>query len=126
LLTEFSRDIYNPGAGRPSIFMDVDDDYMYFAPGVPVTVTVDVHRTPVNSAVFAPAGGFNLQYDSPTGFRYTRWQTVESGDGWATYTFNIPDASFANRDGFDLMINTFGSKQDLIFSSVVVTRISIS
>ncbi|HVF11230.1 MAG TPA: stalk domain-containing protein [Abditibacteriaceae bacterium] len=124
LVTEVSRDPYNPGAGRPYIFMDVDDDYMYFAPGVPVTVSVEVRRNPPPSEqIFAASGGFNLQYDSPRGFRYTRWQTVESGEGWATYTFDIPDASFANRDGFDLMINTFGSKQDLMFGSVVVKRV---
>jgi hypothetical protein len=34
----------------------------------------------------------------------------------------IPDASFANRDGFDLLINTWGSKQDLIFRSVTLQK----
>ena len=76
---------------------------LYFGRGVPVTVTVQLHRpAPVEATLFNSSAGFNIQYDSPTGFQYTRWQVVEPGEGWATYTFQIPDASFANRDGFDL------------------------
>jgi len=121
--TEISRDVFKPGDGRPFIFMDVADDYLYFARGVPVTVTVEVHRTKrATGGVFASTGGFNVEYDSPTGFKHTAWQTVEEGEGWVTYTYQLPDASFSNRDGFDLLINTWGSKQDLVFSRVTVQR----
>lgn len=123
LVTEISRDIYNPGAGKPFIFVDVADSYMYFARGAAVTVNVEVHRTKAENSIFgARTGGFNLQYDSTTGLKFTNWQEVETGTGWATYTFKIPDASFANRDGFDFKINTLGSKQDLVFSSITLQR----
>ncbi|MDQ3814911.1 MAG: hypothetical protein M3347_13285, partial [Armatimonadota bacterium] len=126
LRTEISRDVYNPGEGRPFIFLDVADDYMYFARGVPVTMTVEVHRTTSTAGqIFAATGGFNVEYDSPTGFKHTGWKTVEEGQGWVTYTFQLPDASFSNRDGYDLLINTWGSKQDLVFSRVTVQRANV-
>jgi hypothetical protein len=123
LQTTISRDMYNPAAGKPYVYLDIADDYLYFAHGVPVRVTVEVKRPPKMAGVFAPQAGFNLQYDSPTGFKSTPWQTVESGDDWATYTIEIPDASFANRDGYDLLINTWGSRQDLVFHSLKLRRI---
>src|SRR5204863_9076225 len=95
------------------------DNYMYLGRGAPVRVTVEVHRTAAGD-IFGHNGGFNIQYDSPEGFQYTPWKTVESGAGWATYSFDIPDASFANRDGYDIVINSFGSRQNLIFRSLTV------
>jgi hypothetical protein len=123
LSTEISRDIYNPAAGRPFIFLDVADDYLYFTRGVPVTVTVEVKRpAPITGQLVTTTAGFNIQYDTPTGGKYTTWQVVDPGEGWATYTFDIPNASFANIGGSDLVINTFGSKQDLVFGSITVRR----
>jgi hypothetical protein len=122
LLTTYSRDIYNPAAGDPYIYLDVANNYLYFAHGVPVQVTVQVKRPAKLEGVFAPQAGFNIQYDSPSGFKLTPWQTVEGGDGWVTYTIDIPDASFANRDGYDLLINTWGSRQDLLIRSLTLKR----
>ncbi len=127
LRTEIPRDIFNPASGKPSIFLDVDDDYLFYAGngrGEPVQVSVTVARVaPSGSNVITSTGGFNLRYDSPSGQRFTKWQVVEEGEGWATYTFDIPDASFSNTDGYDLAINTFGSKRDLIFGSITVQRL---
>lgn len=124
LSTEISGDIFNPAAGRFFIFLDVADEYMYFARGVPVEVTVEVRRpAPPTDTLVTTTAGFNIQYDSPTGFKYSKWQVVEPGEGWATYTFTLPDASFANNNGFDLMINTFGSKVNLAFGSVTVKKV---
>lgn len=123
LMTEVSRDVLNPAAGRFFIFLDVDDEYLYFTKGTPVTVTVTVHRpAPEGQTLTTSTAGFNLQYGAPDGSKYTPWQVVEPGEGWATYTFEIPDATFANRGGFDLMINTFGSKRNLVFGGVTVRR----
>jgi hypothetical protein len=47
---------------------------------------------------------------------------VEPGQGWAEYSFDIPDALLANRGGYDMMINTFGSKRNLVFSSITLRR----
>lgn len=123
LTTEISRDVLNPANGRFFIFLDVDDEFLYFNRNQPVEVTVEVRRpAPSGDTIFNNKAGFNLQYDVPDGSRYTQWQIVEPGEGWASYTFELPNASFANRGGFDLLINTFGSKQNLVFGSVSVKR----
>lgn len=122
LVTTYSRDVMNPGQGQPSIYLDVANDFLYFARGEAVKVTIQVKRPPATEGPFAAKGGFNLQYDSPTGFKVTPWQVVEGGEGWATYELEIPDASFANRDGYDLMINTWGSRQDLVFGGITLER----
>jgi hypothetical protein len=64
-----------------------------------------------------------VEYDSSEGPKRTPWQTIESGQGWTTYTFDLPNASFSNRGGFDLLINTWGAKQDVLFGSVQVQRL---
>ncbi len=123
LMTEISRDVLNPAAGRFFIFLDVDDEYLYFTRGTPVKVSVTVRRpAPESASLMTSTAGFNLQYGAPDGSRFTQWQVVEPGEGWATYTFDLPDATFANRSGYDLMINTFGSKKNLTFGSVTVRR----
>jgi len=125
LATTISRDIYNPAAGNPSIYIDVDDAYLYDEPGVPVQVTVEVYKPPVTGTdPFRAKGGFNIQYDSPQGFLFTPWQEVEQGTGTITYKVDIPRAAFTNRDGYDMIINTWGSKQDLIFKSIKVQRVA--
>jgi len=123
LATTVSRDIYNPAAGNPSIYLDIDDAYLYDEPGVPVQVTVTIYKPPsTGTDAFRPKGGFNIQYDSPEGFLFTPWQEVEQGTGTITYTADIPRAAFTNRDGYDMIINTWGSKQDLIFKSITLQR----
>jgi hypothetical protein len=123
LRTEFSRDVWNPAAAKPFIYLDVDDNYLFFSRGVPVRVTVEVHKAgPLGDPVSPNVAGFCLEYDSSEGPKRTAWQDVEPGEGWATYTFDLPNASFSNRGGFDLLINTWGAKQDLIFGSVKVQR----
>ena len=124
LLTEISTDIFKPAAGRFFVHLDVADQYLFFERAAPVEVTVDVHRVAPdgNNSPFAPEGGFNLQYNAPSGRRNTRWQVVEVGPGWTSYKFQIPDASFANTSGFDLIINTFGSKKNLVFGAVTVKK----
>lgn len=125
LATTISRDIYNPAAGNPNIYLDVDDDYLYDEPGTPVKVTLEVYRPPsTGTDPFRAKGGFNIQYDSPDGFLFTPWQEVEQGSGLITYTVEIPRVAFTNRDGYDMIINTWGSKQDLIFHSITVQRMT--
>ena len=123
LTTEISRNVMDPAAGKFFIFLDVDDDYLYFNRIVPVEVTVEVKRPPTqNASIVNATAGFNLEYSTATGTGRTPWQNVEAGEGWATYTFQIPDASFSNRSGYDLTINTFGSKRNLVFGAVSVRR----
>jgi hypothetical protein len=124
LTTQAQRDILDLKSSKPFIYLDVADDFLYFAGGVPVTVTVEVKRPapsngsgPVNSA-----SSFRIEYDSPTGYKSTPLQVVEPGVGWVTYTYVIPDATFANAEGYDLLINTGGSKTDLTFGSISVRK----
>jgi hypothetical protein len=123
LMTEVSRNVLDPAAGKFFVFLDVDDDYLYLTRDVPVEVTVVVQRPMLESQTLVTStAGFNIEYSTPNGTGRTAWQNVEAGSGWATYTFTLPDASFSNRGGYDLLINTFGSKKNLVFSSISVRR----
>ncbi len=123
LITEAQLDIFDLQSARPFIYLDVADDFLYFAGGVPVTVSVTVRRTQAQATSIAnTASSFRLEYDSPSGYKTMPLQVVESGEGWATYTFEVPDATFANAEGYDLLINTGGSKSDLMFGGVSVKR----
>lgn len=124
LKAEFSRDIWNPANAKPFIYLDVEDDYLYFTRSVPARVTVEVHRAgPLGDPVSPSVAGFCIEYDSVDGPKRTVWQDIEEGTGWTTYSIDLPDASFANRGGFDLLINAWGSKQDVLFGSVSVQRL---
>jgi hypothetical protein len=123
LATEPSKDIFRPADAKCYIFFDVDDESLFFERGVPVTLKVRVARAKAVSGILSKAtSGFNIEYDSATGSRTTRWQEVEEGEGWAEYTFDLPDASFGNVNGFDLKINTLGSKQEVVFGEVSLQR----
>ena len=125
LMTEVSRNILDPAAGKFFIFLDVDDDYLYLTRDVPVEVTITVKRPALETQTLVTStAGFNLEYPTPGGTGRTSWQVVDAGSDWATYTFTLPDASFSNRGGYDLLLNTFGSKKDLVFGSVAVRRLS--
>ena len=113
----------NPDSAKPFIYLDVDDDFLYDAPGVPVTVTVEVKRPPVQAqTIFSSASGFRLEYDGDGGPKTTKWMTVDPGDGWASVTFDIPDAKFANASGYDLLINAGGAKAPLSFGRITLAR----
>lgn len=123
LTTESQRDIMDLNSAKPFIYLDVADDFMYYADGQPVTITVEVHRpAPQPGGLISASAGFRVEYDSPKGYKSTPYQVVEEGEGWATYTFNVPDASFANAEGYDVLINSGGSKRDLTFASISVKR----
>ncbi len=125
LKTEFSRNVWNPAAGKPFIYLDIDDNYLFFERSVPVRVTVEVHRAaPLGDPLSPATAGFCLEYDAADGAKRTEWKDLEVGTGWMTYTFHLPNASFSNRGGFDLLINTFGAKQDIVFGSVTLQRMT--
>ncbi|MDF2441223.1 MAG: polysaccharide biosynthesis protein PslG [Abditibacteriota bacterium] len=124
LMTEIPPDIFRPADGKPFIFFDVDDDFLFFARGVPVTITVKLKKARLSAqeSLSKNTGAFDIEYNSATGSRSTRWQEVEVGEGTVEYKFDIPDASFGNVNGYDFKINTFGSKQNLTFLSVTLQR----
>ncbi len=121
LMAQIPPSVLRPADGKPYLFFDVSDDFLFFEKGVPVTVTVRVAKTSG-----AANSGFKIEYNSPTGTRATSWQLVESGDGWVNYDFEIPDASFGNVNGSDFTVNAFGSKQNLLISEVTVKKKAVA
>jgi hypothetical protein len=105
---------------NPWVYFDVDDRWLYFARGkTPVAVTVECESSYLGDEKL----GFNLWYDSTTGYRFSPWQWVVGGAGWKRYRVELPDASFADRYGYDFRINIKGSKQDMWISSVTVEKL---
>jgi len=103
------------------VYFDVDDSFLFYVDGrFDVEVSVEVHGAGGPQQL-----GYNLLYDSMTGYRFTQWQWVEAKDGWVTYTFRLADAAFADTWGWDFAINAGGNrKEDLTVRSVTVRKIS--
>lgn len=102
------------------IYFDVDDSFLYYVDNrATVEVFVEVHGASAPQQL-----GFNLLYDSLTGYRFTPWQWVEAKPGWVTYTFKLTDAGFSNTWGWDFAINAGGNrKEDLTVRSVTVRKV---
>jgi len=102
------------------VYFDVDHSFAYFVDGrYDVVISVEVHRASAPQLV-----GFNLLYDSTSGYRFTPWQWVEAGQGWATYTFRITDANFASTWGWDFAVNGAGDKKEnLVVRAVTVKKV---
>jgi hypothetical protein len=101
------------------VYFDVDDTFAYFVEGrVPVEITIEVYGARTTEQV-----GYNILYDSVSGYRFTPWQWVEAKNGWQIYTTRLTDASMANTWGWDFAINTAGNRvDDLIVRSVTVRK----
>jgi hypothetical protein len=101
------------------VYLDVDHSYAYFVDGQQdILITVEVHQAKAAQQV-----GFNILYDSTTGYRFTPWQWIEPGTGWATYTLRLTDAGFSSTWGWDFAINAAGSKKEpLVVRSVTVRK----
>ncbi len=124
LATEPPPSIFRPADAKSYIFFDVDDDAFFFERGVPMTLTVRVAKSAPSKpgALTNSSSGFSIEYDSATGSRSTRYQNIAEGEGWIEYTFELPDASFGNVNGYDFKINTLGSKQEVVFSEVTLQK----
>lgn len=102
------------------VYFTIDDSYAYFVDGrYDYLITVEAHRAGGPQRV-----GFNIMYDSMSGYRFSPWQWVDEGDGWAKYTIRISDASFSKTWGWDFAVNgAADKKENLVVRSVTVTRI---
>jgi len=102
------------------VYFTIDDSFAYFNDGrYDFVVAVEVHKASAPQLV-----GFNLMYDSMTGYRFTPWQWVDAGAGWATYTFRLSDADFSKTWGWDFAVNGAGDrKENLVVRSVTVQRV---
>jgi len=73
------------------VYFHVDDTFLYYVDGrAKVEIAVEVWGPKAPQQL-----GFNIVYDSMTGYRSTPWQWVERKDGWVTYTFHLTDANFS-------------------------------
>ncbi len=120
LRTRIAADIRKRDEDNPWVYFDVDERWLYFAKGATsVVVTVECDSAYLGKEKL----GFNIMYDSTTGYRFSKWQWVEPGSGWRSYRVELPDVSFSDRDGYDFRINISGSKQDLWIASVKVEKL---
>lgn len=107
---------------NPWLYFDVDDAWLYFDRGkTRLAITVECEGSWMGEKKL----GFNLLYDSTTGYRFTSWQWVDPGYGWHCYRVTLDDVNFANRDGWDFRINAKGSKHDLWVCSVTVEKLPV-
>ena len=102
------------------VYFDVDDTFLFFVDNrAAVEVSIEVRGAGAPQQL-----GFNLLYDSTTGYRFTPWHWVEPAQAWVTYTFRITDANFANTWGWDFAINAGGNRrEDLTIRTVTVRKV---
>ena len=106
--------------GSPYVYFDLDDRWLYFARGkTRVAITVECE----GSFMGPQQHGFNIMYDSTTGYRFTPWQWIDTGYVWHRYRVELDDVSFAGRGGFDFRINIQGSKQDIWIAAVTLEKL---
>ena len=120
LTTQPQYNIFDLKSQKPFIYLDVADDFLYDAPGVPVTLGVEVYAPPLadpNKAL-----GFRVEYNSSKGKRSLPWQPLVPGSGWQTFQLSLPDAQFANAGGYDILFNVGASAAGVTFRKVELTR----
>jgi hypothetical protein len=68
---------------------------------VPVRVTAVVRRNGAASA------GFNLKYESTSGYRSTgEWFTIPEGSGWTTRSWTLTDVQLVGKWGYNLALDS--------------------
>ena len=120
LTTQPQYDIFDLKSQKPFVYLDVADDFLYDAPGVPVTLSVEVYGAPLadpNKAL-----GFRVEYNSSKGNRSLPWQPLVPGSGWQTFNIALPDAQFANSGGYDILFNVGASAAGVTFGKVTLSR----
>ena len=120
LTTQPQYDIFDLKSQKPFIYLDVADDFIYDAPGVPATLSVEVYAAPMadpNKAL-----GFRVEYNSSKGNRSLPWQPLVPGSGWQKFDIALPDAQFANSGGYDILFNVGASATGVTFGKVALTR----
>lgn len=109
----------NAAQERVFLHFDVDDSFLFFVDGrTAVDVIVEVRGASAPQQL-----GFNLLYDSMSGYRFTPWRWVDVAPGWVSYTFHFTDAAFADTWGWDFALNAAGNRtEDLTVRSVTVRK----
>jgi hypothetical protein len=91
-----ARDI-SGGAGQA---FTVDPNFMSYVTQ-PLKITAVVRRNGADNA------GFNLKYESTTGWKGgDGWFTVPEGDAWTTHSWTISDPQFVGKWGFNFSFDS--------------------
>ena len=120
LTTQPQYDIFDLKSQKPFVYLDIADDFLYDAPGVPVTLSVEVYAASLSNPT--KALGFRVEYNSTKGNRSLPWQPLVPGSGWQTFQIPLPDAQFANAGGYDILFNVGASATGVTFGKVELTR----
>lgn len=120
LTTQPQYNIFDLKSQKPFVYLDVADDFLYDAPGVPVTLSVDVYAAPLSDTT--KALGFRVEYNSSQGNRSLPWQPLVPGSGWQTFQISLPNAQFANAGGYDILFNVGASATGVTFGNVSLSK----
>ena len=105
------------GTPGGNVFM-VDPNFLSYTT-VPIEITVVVRRNPANDNA-----GFNLKYESTSGYKGSGWYTVPDNKEWHTKTWRIDDAQFVSKWGFNFSLDSDGNQYNKYYiQSVTVTKV---
>jgi hypothetical protein len=105
-------------AGSEYMYFDVDGSYASVGDK---DLEITVVARPVD---VAQGAGFNLTYESITGYHESGESWRSSGDaGWQTATFYLHDANFANNWGWNFRIRLSGYPGNVWIKQVTVKRL---
>ncbi|MDC0668062.1 hypothetical protein [Nannocystis radixulma] len=93
---EPARDI----GGRPAQSFTVDPNFLSYDT-VPIRIEAVLRRSGAESA------GFNLKYESVSGYKSTgEWYTIPEGDGWTVAAWEIDDPQFVGKWGYNFAFDS--------------------
>jgi polysaccharide biosynthesis protein PslG len=102
------------GAGQS---FTVDPGFLSYT-AEPIVVTVVVRRNEANDNA-----GFNLWYESATGWRNTGgWYTIPGNDQWYTQSWTLPDPQFVGKWGYHFALNS-DSPMSYYLRSITVSKV---
>lgn len=112
-ITNGARDV----SGGPGQGFTVDPNFDSYGPST-LHVTAVLRRNGADNA------GFNLKYESTTGWKGTAsWYTVPGADQWYTAEWDLPDAQFVGKWGFNFSFDSDSTQYSKYsIQSVTVTK----
>jgi hypothetical protein len=103
-------------------FFTIDPNFLSYTP-TPIQITVVARR------IGAPTAGFNLKYESTTGWRGAgnAWYTVPGYDRWYTKSWTITDDEFVNKWGYSFRLDSDSTTYSGYYlQSVTVSKLGMA
>lgn len=95
----------------------IDPEFLSYT-STPIEIEIVVRRNEANDNA-----GFNLHYESRTGFKTTgSWYTVPDNQRWHTKRYRIDDAQFVNYWGYNFALVSDGNVYNRYFLQSVTVR----